>query len=289
VFSPDGSHLAFTLGPEPAGGALVEVMVADGSDVHDLTTCNYSQCSGSPSWFPDGRRLVIWRTGDIWGVNIDRSDAHVIARRGDAAIGTVLLFPDGRHIAYERSINDATAIWVMNAGGTANRIVGGCACPSNDNESLLGWSPDSRHLLVGEAGGLWLASPDGGDMRRLTSCDEPSQGCAPDQAAFSPDGSRIAYVSREGLSVLNADGSGLRTLVGCSRLSYTDSRVSGGCLATDPTWSPDGTSIAFVYHDAHRWGVRIVDLDGREVAFHQADGAEAIAWQALPAPQRSGS
>jgi Tol biopolymer transport system component len=81
---------------------------------------------------------------------------------------------------------------------------------------------------------IFSVNPDGSDLRSLT--DLPTDEFAP---AFSPDGSQIAFVAQRSgsaadadLFVMNVDGSGL------TRLTSTGTNW-------DPTWSPDGTQIAF--------------------------------------------
>ena len=70
---------------------------------------------------------------------------------------------------------------------------------------------------------------------------------------WSPDGRRIAFVSRrdgKALYVMNADGSGLRIVA----------RVEP--LAT-PAWSPDGRRIAFEgRRDRHSVALYVVNADG---------------------------
>ncbi|MBD0282913.1 MAG: PD40 domain-containing protein [Thermoleophilaceae bacterium] len=82
---------------------------------------------------------------------------------------------------------------------------------------------------------IWAVNADGSGLERLTR--HRGFSIAP---AWSPDGGRTVYATnagrreRTGLYVMNSDGSGKRRL--------TSSRTRGH---TDPSWSPDGATIAF--------------------------------------------
>ncbi len=67
--------------------------------------------------------------------------------------------------------------------------------------------------------------------------------------AYSPDGSRVAFVRGDDVYVMNADGTGQRRLTNAFEGSY------------DPAYSPDGTSIAFTrgLSNAEVW---VMDADG---------------------------
>ncbi len=83
-----------------------------------------------------------------------------------------------------------------------------------------------------------MVSIDGSELRRIT--DSPGNEGSPD---FSPDGSRIAFVSnRDGNSeiyIMNADGSDQR------RLTHYPGDGDEYFGNSNPSFSPDGTKIAF--------------------------------------------
>jgi Tol biopolymer transport system component len=93
---------------------------------------------------------------------------------------------------------------------------------------------------------------DGSDVKRLTPLTWDSF-----HAAWSPDGSRIAFVSvRDGnpdVYVMNADGSG--------ELRLTNSPA----IDTDPAWSPDGARIAFSSDRNGNHDIYIMSADGSGV------------------------
>lgn len=93
---------------------------------------------------------------------------------------------------------------------------------------------------------------DGSDRRSLTPRQLAFQG----QPAYSPDGSKIAYVCGNfELCVMNADGTGrgrLTTSGWPQRWEYVDR----------PSWSPDGSKIAFASNADGKFHVYVINADG---------------------------
>jgi hypothetical protein len=94
------------------------------------------------------------------------------------------------------------------------------------------WSPDGTRLLIDEGGDIYAVDSDGGHSTQLTF-----DRWFDTDAAYSRDGTKIAFEhDQAGLRriwVMNADGSDAHTITE----SFTD--------AVAPTWSPDGSQIAF--------------------------------------------
>jgi hypothetical protein len=130
-----------------------------------------------------------------------------------------------------------------------------------------------------EAGSLWLDSfvdtpqgiftlaPDGSDRRLLIGHAR--------QPAFSPDGSKLAYVAYrpwqfDGLFVAEADGSSPRALV----------PQSGPLTWGTPAWSPDDRRLAFTQNTLLNGRVVQTDLIVLGV---DGSGERVLATAALPA------
>lgn len=108
-------------------------------------------------------------------------------------------------------------------------------------------------------GRLWRARTDGKDQLQLTP--ESLNGYL---ARWSPDSSRIAVMARQSnqpwqLYLIRPDGSGLERLLQEPRND------------ADPTWSPDGRSLAFgrppdyLSKDDSPWVIRIIDIQTRQI------------------------
>lgn len=133
--------------------------------------------------------------------------------------------------------------------------------PSTNAEDPA-WSPDCKKLVYTQDGSLWTVNSDGSDRRRLLRNSNDYL----NSAAWSPDGSKIAYVRgyTDGdrwvshIWSVKPDGSG-RT-----QLTHGDTRRDRW-----PRWSPDGSKIVF---DRAEGGDEYDDW--RFIASMNADGTQ---------------
>ena len=183
--------------------------------------------------------------------------------------------PDGKWVAYTVTIADSardkndTDVWMVSWDGKDNvRITS-----SKDGESAPRWSPDGRYLSFissrdgGKGGQVWLLDRRGGEATRLT---EIKGGVS--AYDWSPDATRLALVIDDPEDEPGSDSSkakapkpivldryhfkqDIQGYLGNQRshlylfdvaAKKLDTLTSGKFDETNPAWSPDGKSIAFV-------------------------------------------
>ena len=233
-WSPDGKRIAFMSDRDGhvdiLGGLLnfeIYVMDADGGNPQNLT--NNPNDDSSPSWSPDGKRIVF---------SSDRDGNR-----------------EGNRENYE--------IYVMEVDGNNQQRL-----TDNDfYDRHPSWSPDGKRIafmsrrdghFIGEFGlsyEIYVMDADGGNEQRLTENRKSDS-----SPSWSPDGKWIVFsADRKGddvnyeIYVMDADGGNLRRL--------TNNRVDD----VSPSWSSDGKRIVFSSNTDGKhenYEIYVMDNDG---------------------------
>ena len=190
----------------------------------------------SVSAAPQNGRIAFyrWLPGQIYSMAPDGTDR---TRLTDSKMDSVdpTWSADGSQIAFVRARQPrGTKLMVMDADGSNQTVI----LEARGDIGQPDWFPDGAHILYCVSGGnvgyrLFIVGADGSGRTQIG----PTPAC---DAAVSPDGSKVAFTRFQknlgrptDLWVMDANGTGL--------VQLTDDAHS-----ESPTWSPDGSQIAFV-------------------------------------------
>jgi Tol biopolymer transport system component len=245
-------------------------MRADGS--HRVGLLSSRRTIYGPTWSADGRYLAFAR-----GTGPEQSKIFVADSRGRVRWhfghghinGRPLWSPDGRDLAYVAVWAHVFDLAVARPDGSDDLALAGSPGWPTYGPGDPAWTTDGKRLAFADGNGIevpqgiYTVSVDGGDRRLLVAHAV--------QPAFSPDGSKLAYVAinnafqPDGIYIADADGSRPRPL---SRLSTAQT------WSPTPTWSPNGTRVAFRRRDA----IVVINADGSNERVIASRAASAPVW-----------
>ena len=254
----DAQHFEFVLCTiQPAGGARQRITALDGNTLD------------APAWSADGSRLVL--TGAF--------PPSPFVERVDGS-GSPIYLPSGRSPAWAPA-GDRIAYGSRDGLAVVN-LVGGQPQTLASRGDQPAWSPDGTRIAYIVDDQLAIIGADGSGNVVLTS--GPAIHASPN---WSPDGQRLVFVSRTSpdpqlrIELMNADGSERVHVTWVSKTGF------GPLDAVDPSWSPDGSMIAFVKwdDDSRSTDVYTIKPDGSGLTnlTHSPFDESSIDWRPLPA------
>ena len=214
------------------------VRIADGRPADECGGIGEYWFEGS-IWSPDGRYLAFRRDDcnaatDWWDVVISDASGNVLATFPSEG-WQIAWSPDSTRVAVWDTWNETIGVYDVDGVRQIQLAIPSGMVDSGDQDPA--WMPDGSSLLVYDDVEVPL---DGGPPRQLPWLSRTAS------AAYSPDGSHVAYSAERTLIVARTDGSEPQELF--------------GDWARSVTWSPTGDRIAFVTPRGQVDELRILDM-----------------------------
>ena len=249
-FSPDGHHIVYTNGKWNER----TFYIGDLEDGSSRPITEKPGKAGACSFHPLGSLVVCHSydsgTGHLSLQSTSEGAVPLELTHGDVWDYKPTVSPDGRWLAFSRSLDGPSRIWIM-------PFPAGDAVPLNpldyDNDDRWPtWSHAGDKLLfhrLSERGlAVRMLDRKTGAITTVVGSDE-----SPGQASIDPSSTQVVYGAVEGkrqvLRIRSLDGRTVRT-------------IPLGVEATFPRWSPSGTDIAFTCWNGERWDICTVHPDG---------------------------
>ncbi len=241
--SPDGQRIRVGVAPT---GMLWEVR-SDGSNAHPVFK-EHTESLAMGNWSPDGKYFFFlgW-DGDrfnLWGASEEqhwwrrnpRSSQQLTF--GPLSLGTPSVSKDGKQVyAVGREPHGELSVYDQRTGKFVPYLGGISAC-------YIDFSRDGEWIAYVSypEGTLWRSRIDGSERRQLTL--PPLAVINP---RWSPDGRMVAFadLSRHDRRRLSPSSVSSRIFIVSAEGGGPMLLLAGDEGAADPTWSPDGTAIAY--------------------------------------------
>lgn len=267
AFRPSSSGISGQLAFVRNGNAIY-VVGADGTGLQKLRG-SFGNPAYDPDWSPDGSRIVFVEDCGLHAMNVDGTGVKRLGARTPYCPKQPSWSPDGSQIAYSaRSDSDSNAavITVTGLSGAAPRFLTQEMESARFEDAYPDWSPDGKSIVFsriaygGSSPGapdpaLFVVNADGTGLRKVAP--EPSAE-KENMPAWSPDGSRLALGLVRGtfsgggghsyVYLTSPTGSGYENLTPPQPPVQPGGGDMGGMMEPGewyPTWSPDGSRLAF--------------------------------------------
>jgi Tol biopolymer transport system component len=189
AISPDGNLVAYT--SDESGNEDIWLF-----DLRNRTARNLTDTKGSDrhaSWASDGSSVYFVSDRDgvasIYQVPLLGGAATRVVENGD----DVQVSPDGRHLAFARTVGGHDRIFVVPLANLADQRQVTTSADGNWDHRGPAWSPDSTSLCYMTNREFWVVGVDGGRAHRVLA-----QGDYDLDPAWSHDGTKLYFSSPRG-------------------------------------------------------------------------------------------
>lgn len=259
ALSPDGQWVAFTRWDDVQNGAFGSVWVINIDGSGERAVAGEIRQPKSPTWSPDGTQLIV-AMQDGGRLEPYRYCGHRRPPRNAYDIWMGFDEKGERLICYTLPTDTHWGLRQIDVATGAFEDL-----PRDQYSYSPTWSPANAWQVIfdGESGLVSL------DLNLGTTW--PVGGNVADHSpVISPDGSRIALAEKQDsywdIHVMSIDGSGRARLTETPYSAIVQQIISGQTVKrwnnVAPTWSPDGSRIAFLTDRTGCWEIWVMNADG---------------------------
>jgi TolB protein len=196
-------------------------------------------------WSPDGKQILYWKHGeigwDLWAVGADGQGARNLTQIEAGGARSGAWSPDASKVAYMR--DQPQGLYVVDAGGKNPKRL----THDGFRDQPPAWSPDGKWIVYQEFGfvdesaraeakfkvELFAVAADGSKKQKIVASEGSS-----DSASYSPRGDKLLYRGTRGRS-------GEICTLDIPAGNETVLTKTPAAEEYAPSWSPDGSRIAF--------------------------------------------
>ena len=249
------------------GGQNTAITILDLDDLSETRLPNERTKDDHPVWLGETLYFISDRDNlaNVWSYTIATRQLAQVTRFKDADVkslsggsGQLVLEQDGYIHTLDPASGKVTRLTIIAPGDFAWADTRFEDVSKRVAAAALG--PSGHRAVFQARGEIFTVPVENGDVRNLSG----SSGAADRAPAWSSDGKQVAWFSDSGdgyrLVIGSQDGRGVpRSLtIGASKMAW------------EPTWSPDGSRIAFVDDDVR---LRVIDVATGKIITADVDGS----------------
>ena len=258
-FSPGGSQIGLAAFRGRNAGWLWVLPWPDGPAVRPRQPFSSHSFSAPPAfgWMPDSRYICLFKDRGLWLGDSGTGKLQRLTASAVGGAGQPSVSPGGERLLFTASHSDYDMI-ELPLDGSAPRPVLATA----RNESSPSWSATGDQMaFISDGSGeseIWLRSSSGNWERPVVrQSDFPNDpGQVFEGVSLSPDGTRLAYVRQGRLWVSPVSGGRASPAV-----------VGSEGETSVPSWSPDGSSIAYIVVSGGKRQVAVTRIGSQQPQF----------------------
>jgi serine/threonine protein kinase/Tol biopolymer transport system component len=269
AWSPDGSSIAFLRQlATPARAALVLIPPLGGPE-RVLGEVSFNVISNTMTWSPDGKWLAVYDQSAVageppglWLLSVETGERRRLTTLGEPALAehSPAFAPDARSLLFVRGFSVNSSDLFVLPLNTDLSPAGEPRQLTQERRSLEGasWTGDGKEIVYssGEPGStsLWRIASSGGAPRRITEAAGEIH-----NFALSRPTNRLVFTQRtRELDIYRAE-----LTEGGAEVRQPLPWLVSTRFDRYPSYSPDGTKIAFVTLRSGNWQLWTSDSDGR--------------------------